>query len=242
MQGELLRLDAVDKAFGRVRVADKLSLVVRDGEALGILGPNGAGKSSIFNLITGHLKPESGRIFHRGADITALAPSARCRRGIGRSFQVPHPFTGMTVFENVLVGAMFGARLREAEATRLSLAVLEQTGLAAKANRLAGALTLFDRKRLEMARALATRPQLLLLDEIAGGLTDDETHALTETITALHKSGVAVVWIEHVVRALLRVVERLVVVNAGVILADGAPETVMQSRAVQEIYLGVEAA
>jgi branched-chain amino acid transport system ATP-binding protein len=242
MEGELLRLDAVDKAFGRVRVADKLSLVVRDGEALGILGPNGAGKSSIFNLVTGHLKPEAGRVFYRGADITGLAPSARCRRGIGRSFQVPHPFTGMSVFENVLVGAMFGARLREVEATRLSLAILEQTGLAAKANRLAGALTLLDRKRLEMARALATRPQLLLLDEIAGGLTEDETHALTATITALHKSGVAVVWIEHVVRALLRVVERLVVVNAGVILADGAPDTVMQSRAVQEIYLGVEAA
>ena len=242
MEGELLCLDAVDKAFGRVRVADKLSMVVRDGEALGILGPNGAGKSSIFNLITGHLKPEAGRIFHRGADITTLTPSARCRRGIGRSFQVPHPFIGMTVFENVLVGAMFGARLRETEATRLSLAVLEQTDLAAKANQLAGALTLLDRKRLEMARALATRPQLLLLDEIAGGLTDDETHALTETITALHKSGVAVVWIEHVVRALLRVVERLVVVNAGAILADGTPETVMQSRAVQEIYLGVEAA
>jgi branched-chain amino acid transport system ATP-binding protein len=242
MEGGLLRLDAVDKGFGRVRVADKLTLAVAEGEALGILGPNGAGKSSIFNLITGHLRPEAGRIFYRGEDITALAPSARCRRGIGRSFQVPHPFAGMTVFENVLVGAMFGARLREAEATRLSLGILERTGLAAKANRIAGALTLLDRKRLEMARALSTQPQLLLLDEIAGGLTDDETHALTETISALHQSGVAVVWIEHVVRALLRVVKRLVVVNAGVLLADGAPDVVMQSRAVQEIYLGVEAA
>jgi branched-chain amino acid transport system ATP-binding protein len=242
MEGELLRLDAVDKAFGRVRVADKLAFTITEGEVVGILGPNGAGKSSIFNLVTGHLKPDCGRIFYRGADITLLSPSARCRRGIGRSFQVPHPFAGMTVFENVLVGAMFGADLRAAEATRLSLAILEQTGLAAKANRIAGGLTLLDRKRLEMARAMSTRPQLLLLDEIAGGLTDDETHALNETITALHRSGVAVVWIEHVVRALLRVVERLVVVNAGVILADGAPDAVMQSRAVQEIYLGVEAA
>lgn len=242
MEGALLRLDAVDKGFGRVRVANQLSLSITEGEAVGILGPNGAGKSSIFNLVTGHLKPDAGRIFHRGTDITPLAPSARCRRGIGRSFQVPHPFAGMTVFENVLVGAMFGADLREAEATRLSLAILEQTGLTAKANRIAGALTLLDRKRLEMARALSTKPQLLLLDEIAGGLTDDETHALTETITALHQGGVAVVWIEHVVRALLRVVQRLVVVNAGVILAEGAPETVMQSRAVQEVYLGVEAA
>jgi branched-chain amino acid transport system ATP-binding protein len=142
----------------------------------------------------------------------------------------------------VLVGAMFGADLREVEATRLSLAILEQTGLGPKANRLAGALTLLDRKRLELARALATRPQVLLLDEIAGGLTDDETHALTESISALHRSGVAVVWIEHVVRALLRVVERLIVVNTGVILADGVPDAVIQSRAVQEIYLGVDAA
>ena len=242
MAGELLRLEAVEPAFGRVRVADKLSLTIAEGEALGVLGPNGAGKSSIFNLITGHLKPEAGRIFRRGEDISALAPSARCRRGIGRSFQIPHPFAGMTVFENVLVGAMFGAGLSEAEATRHSLGILEQTGLAQKANRIAGALTLLDRKRLELARALSTRPQLLLLDEIAGGLTDDEAHALTETITALHETGVAIVWIEHVVRALLRVVDRLVVVNAGVILADGAPDAVMHARVVQEIYLGVEAA
>jgi branched-chain amino acid transport system ATP-binding protein len=242
MESELLRLDAVDKAFGRVKVADRLSLAVREGEALGILGPNGAGKSSIFNLITGHLRPERGHIFYRGAEITALSPSARCRRGIGRSFQIPHPFAGMTVFENVLVGAMFGAGLSEAAGSAHAVALLQETGLAAKANRTAGALTLLDRKRLELARALATRPQLLLLDEIAGGLTDDESHALTETITALHRTGIAIVWIEHVVRVLLRVVDRLVVVNAGAILADGLPDQVIRSRAVQEIYLGVEAA
>jgi len=242
MEGDLLRLDAVDKAFGRVRVADQLTFGVREGEALGILGPNGAGKSSIFNLVTGHLTPDRGRIFYRGTEITALAPSVRCRRGIGRSFQIPHPFTGMTVFENVLVGAMFGAGMSEAAGGTYALALLGQTGLAAKANKLASALTLLDRKRLELARALSTKPQLLLLDEIAGGLTDDEAHALTETITALHRTGIAIVWIEHVVRALLRVVDRLVVVNAGAILADGVPDEVMQSRAVQEIYLGVEAA
>jgi len=242
MDADLLRLDAVDKAFGRVKVADQLTLAVREGEALGILGPNGAGKSSIFNLVTGHLKPERGHIFYRGAEITALAPSARCRRGIGRSFQIPHPFAGMTVFENVLVGAMFGAGLSEAAGGAHALVLLEETGLAAKANTIAGTLTLLDRKRLELARALSTKPQLLLLDEIAGGLTDDETQALTETITALHRTGIAIVWIEHVVRALLRVVERLIVVNAGAILADGLPHDVMQSRAVQEIYLGVEAA
>jgi branched-chain amino acid transport system ATP-binding protein len=242
MAGELLRLDAVNKAFGRVRVADGLNLGVGENEAVGVLGPNGAGKSSIFNLITGHLKPDSGHVRYQGTDITGLAPSARCRRGIGRSFQIPHPFAGMTVFENVLVGAVFGGGLSESAGGQHSHAILEQTGLATKANRLAGSLTLLDRKRLELARALSTRPRLLLLDEIAGGLTDDEAHALTETIATLHAAGIAIVWIEHVVRALLRVVGRLVVINAGSVLADGAPDEVMQSRSVQEIYLGVEAA
>jgi branched-chain amino acid transport system ATP-binding protein len=242
MAGELLRLDAVNKAFGRVRVADGLNLGVGENEAVGVLGPNGAGKSSIFNLITGHLKPDSGHVRYKGTDITGLAPSARCRRGIGRSFQIPHPFAGMTVFENVLVGAVFGGGLSESAGGQHSHAILEQTGLATKANRLAGSLTLLDRKRLELARALSTRPRLLLLDEIAGGLTDDEAHALTETIATLHAAGIAIVWIEHVVRALLRVVGRLVVINAGSVLADGAPDEVMQSRSVQEIYLGVEAA
>lgn len=239
---ELLRLDSVCKSFGALRVTDSLSFSLQEGEALGILGPNGAGKSTMFNIVTGMLRPETGNIFYRGRDITRLSPSERCRLGIGRSFQIPHPFAGMTVFENLLVGAVFGGGMSESQATRICYDILERTGLAAKANRLAGGLTLLDRKRLELARALSTQPRLLLLDEIAGGLTDDETFQLTDTIGALHRSGVAIIWIEHVVRALLRIVDRLLVINFGALLADGAPDVVMASREVQAVYMGVEEA
>jgi branched-chain amino acid transport system ATP-binding protein len=237
----LLRLDRVGKSFGALRVTDDLSLSLAPGEALGILGPNGAGKSTMFNLVTGHLRPDSGRVYYDGRDITALDPSARCRLGIGRSFQIPHPFVGMTVYENLLVGAVFGGGLAEGPAAAHCRDVLQRTGLIAKADRLAGSLTLLDRKRLELARAMATRPRLLLLDEIAGGLTDDEATALTDTINDLRRDGVSIVWIEHVVRALLRVVDRLAVINFGRLLQEGLPDEVMASRAVREVYMGIEA-
>ena len=192
-----------------------MSLSLQAGEALGILGPNGAGKSTVFNLITGLLRPDVGRILYDGVDITTMPVAARCRLGIGRSFQIPHPFVGMTVFENLLVAAVFGGGMTERAATQECHAILERTGLAAKANRLAGSLTLLDRKRLELARAMATRPRLLLLDEIAGGLTDDEALLLTDTINGLRREGVSIVWIEHVVRALLRVVDQLAVIHLG---------------------------
>ncbi len=238
----LLRLDGVEKSFGALRVADGLSLTLDPGEALGILGPNGAGKSTMFNLVTGHIRPDAGRVFYEGRDITVLDPSARCRLGIGRSFQIPHPFVGMTVYENLLVAAVFGGGLAEAAASDHCRDVLKRTGLAPKANKLAGSLTLLDRKRLELARAMATQPRLLLLDEIAGGLTDDEALALTDTINGLRADGVSIVWIEHVVRALLRVVDRLVVINFGRLLKEGAPDAVMASREVREVYMGVEGA
>jgi branched-chain amino acid transport system ATP-binding protein len=239
--GTLLELQSVSKHYGSLKVTDKLSISLTEGEALGVLGPNGAGKSTMFNLITGDVRPDAGRISYAGEDITGLTPSARCRKGIGRSYQVPHPFAGMTVFENLLVGAMFGADLAEEEASEHCVAVLARTGLLKKANHLAGALTLLDRKRLELARALATRPRLLLLDEIAGGLTDHEAQALVETIQAIRAEGVSIVWIEHVVHALLAVVGRLIVINFGALLKEGEPQAVMASREVQEVYMGIEA-
>jgi len=241
MASPLLELDHVSKRYGALKVTDDLSLSLAPGEALGVLGPNGAGKSTMFNLITGDVRPDAGTVRFDGADITALPPSARCQRGIGRSYQVPHPFAGMTVFENLLVGALFGARLAEDEAQAHCVAVLRQTGLLAKANHLAGALPLLDRKRLELARALATRPRLLLLDEIAGGLTDHEAQALVATIEAIRAAGVSIVWIEHVVHALLAVVDRLVVIHFGALLTQGKPDTVMASREVREVYMGIEA-
>lgn len=237
----LLQLDQVSKSYGALKVTDNLSFSIAEGEALGVLGPNGAGKSTMFNLITGDVRPDQGKVSYQGKDITHLAASARCQLGIGRSYQVPHPFSGMTVFENLLVGAKFGSQLGDDEANTHCISVLEQTGLLRKANALAGSLSLLDRKRLEMARALATRPKLLLLDEIAGGLTDHEAQALVRTIDDIRKSGVSIVWIEHVVHALMAVVDRLIVINFGALLTEGEPEAVMASREVREVYMGIDA-
>ena len=232
----LLSLTSLSKAYGALVVTDGLSLAVAEGEILGVLGPNGAGKTTLFNLIAGTVRPNSGSLRFEGVDISRHDAAARCRLGISRSFQVPHPFGGMTVFENVLVGAAFGRNPRDPE-TR-ALAVLEQTGMRAKANQLAGSLTLLDRKRLEMARALATDPKLLLLDEIAGGLTDSECVSLLAAIRDVHAAGVTIVWIEHVVHALLSVAKRLVVMNFGKIIADGRPDEVIASRETKSVYLG----
>jgi branched-chain amino acid transport system ATP-binding protein len=237
----LLTLERVAKSFGAVRAVDQVTLSVEAGLVLGVIGPNGAGKTTLFNLIGGDLRPDAGAIRLRGADITALPPHQRCRRGLGRSYQIPHPFGGMTVFENLLVAATFGGRLGERAAYPTCLEILESTGLAAKANRLAGALTLLDRKRLELARALATRPELLLLDEIAGGLTEAESDEVVSLLRDIKRRGVAMIWIEHVVHALLVVADRLLVMSSGSILAEGAPQRVMADPEVQRVYLGLEA-
>jgi len=237
----LLAVEAVSKRYGALTVTDSLTLDVPAGQALGIIGPNGAGKTTLLNLISGDVRPDTGRILLNGQDVTALRPSSRCRAGIGRSYQIPHPFSGMTVYENVLVGATFGAEHSESEAEDRVLSVLERTGLLQQANALAGSLRLLDRKRLELARALATEPRLLLLDEIGGGLTEHEVHALIETIRAIHQEGVTIVWIEHIVHALLAVVDRLIAIDSGKLLADGEPHAVMADPAVKEIYLGIDA-
>ena len=172
----VLALANVSKSYGAIKVTDDISFEIERGETYGILGPNGAGKTTLFNLVSGDVRPDAGVIRFEGNDIAALAPHRRCVAGIGRSYQVPRPFGGMTVFENLLVGATFGGALAEHAAYEVCIDVLERTGLERRANQLASTLTLLDRKRLELARALATRPTLLLLDEIAGGLTEPETH------------------------------------------------------------------
>jgi len=237
-QSALLTVSGLSKKFGRVVTAQDLTFDVREGEAFGIVGPNGAGKSTLLNLIGGVLDADSGTIEFGGRDITRLRAADRAKAGIGRSFQIPRPFTDMTVFENVYVGSSFAGRTRGQAGYDRAYAALETTGLLHLAETPAGQLRLLDRKRLELARALATGPRLILLDEIAGGLTEKEIPPLIETIRGLLASGVTVVWIEHIVHALVSVVDRLMCLAEGSILAIGDPHEVMRSPAVIEVYLG----
>jgi branched-chain amino acid transport system ATP-binding protein len=237
----LLALQSVSKSYGALKVTDNITLSVNPGETLGILGPNGAGKTTLFNLISGDVRCDQGQVVYNGQDVTRLLPNQRCRAGIGRSYQVPQPFGNMTVFENLVTAACFGGQQPEEEAWQTARDVLEQTGLLQHANSPAGGLTLLNRKRLELARALATKPQLLLLDEIAGGLTEHEAHALVDELKRIKQSGVTMIWIEHVVHALLSIADRLFVINFGQKLAEGEPQAVMSDPEVRRVYMGMEA-
>lgn len=237
----ILSLQGVSKNFGALKVTDTVSFDLAAGEALGIIGPNGAGKSTLFNLITGTVRPDAGTVFLDGRDITSETPMQRCASGIGRSFQIPQPFGHLTVYENLLVAARFGGTLSASAAPAVCMDILQRTGLLTLADRKAGGLPLLHRKRLELARALATRPRVILLDEIAGGLTDGECVDLIATIRAIHAEGTAIIWIEHVLHALTSVVTRLVALNFGQVLMIGTPDEVMAAPQVQEIYLGIDA-
>lgn len=236
----LLSVQNVSKNFGSLKVTNNLSFDLKEGEAIGILGPNGAGKTTLFNLVSGDITPDSGDILLNGKSILSLSPSQRCIEGFGRTYQIPHPFEGMSVFENVLVGAVFGNNYSEKQAEELALYVLEETGLINKAEDLAGSLSLLERKRLELAKAMATQPKILLLDEIAGGLTEHEVHELIELIQKIRKKGVSIIWIEHIVHALLSVVDRLIAINFGEMLIEGDPQMVMNSPEVKEVYMGID--
>ncbi len=236
----LLALRHVSKSYGALKVTDDVSLSVAEGEVLGILGPNGAGKTTLFNLISGDVKTDAGDVEYEGRRINALAPFERCRIGIGRSYQVPQPFGHMSVFENLVTAACFGAQVSEKEAWDIAWDVLQKTGLTRHANLPAGGLTLLNRKRLELARALATRPRLLLLDEIAGGLTEHEARELVDELRRIKQEGVTMIWIEHVVHALLSIADRLHVINFGKTLCAGDPQQVMQDAEVRRVYMGLE--
>lgn len=237
----LLTVDKVSKRYGSLQVTRQVSFQVAEGETLGILGPNGAGKTTLFNLISGDAGIDAGAITFAGRDIAGLRPHQRCRAGIGRSYQVPQPFGNMSVFENLVTAACFGGGLAEAEAWDLAADILAKTGLLAHANKPAASLTLLNRKRLELARALATRPRLLLLDEIAGGLTEHEAQELVEELRRIKAGGTTMIWIEHVVHALMSIADRLLVINFGEKLAEGEPAAVMADPEVRRVYMGLEA-
>jgi branched-chain amino acid transport system ATP-binding protein len=237
----ILSLQSVSKSFGALKVTEDVSFDLMPGEALGIIGPNGAGKSTLFNLITGNIAPDQGKVLLDGRDVTRLPPMERVKAGIGRSFQIPQPFGGLSVYENLLVAARFGGGVGAGEAPEFCMDILARTGLASVAEKPSGGLPLLQRKRLELARAMATKPRVILLDEIAGGLTEAECVELVATIRAIHAEGTAIIWIEHVLHALNSVVERLMVLNFGRMLMIGQPDQVMAAPQVKEIYLGIEA-
>jgi branched-chain amino acid transport system ATP-binding protein len=237
----MLKLENVSKSFGAIVIASDISLELGEGEALGMLGPNGAGKTTLFGVITGTIAPNRGRVIFQGRDVTRLPASDRCQLGMARSFQVPQPFSGMTVFENLVVAAAFARGRRESDVYQRSAKVLEECELADKANQRAGSLTLLDRKRLELARALATQPRLLLLDEVAGGLSEVECEDLVALINKIRTRGISIIWIEHVVHALMAAVDRIVVLAGGLIVADGKPQAVIAHPKVAEIYMGIPA-
>lgn len=238
----LLQLRDVRKSFNGMTVIRGLDLQVTQGEFVGVIGPNGAGKTTAFGLMSGALRCDGGTVLLDGVDVTHAGADHRCRLGVGRTFQIPQPFLSLTVFENVLVGAIFGAGLTRHEARAAARQAVHACGLAPVADSQASTLTLLQRKRLELARAMATRPRLLLLDEVGGGLTDAEMHELLRLVVQLHASGVTILWIEHVVHALVSVARRLIVLADGAVLADGGPQEVISSALVRQTYLGDELA
>ena len=239
---ELLELVGVSKQFGTLTVLENLNVAIKSGSALGVVGPNGAGKTTMLNILSGDQAPSNGSVLFEGADVTSVPSHQRSRKGIGRTSQIPRPFEGLTVYENILVGATFGrGKSRKSKTINQACGfALETTGMTSKANVVAGRLTLLERKRLELARALAIEPSVLLLDEIAGGLTEMEVHDLVATIKLIRATGITLIWIEHIVHALLEVVDQLLAIDYGRMLMCGEPKSVMASPEVQSIYLGNE--
>jgi branched-chain amino acid transport system ATP-binding protein len=234
----LLVLQEVSKSFRGLRAVSAVSLQVEPGEILAVIGPNGAGKTTCFNLVCGVLRPDAGQIQLRGRRIDGLRPDQVCASGVGRTFQIVRPFAGLSVLENVTVGALRGERSLPAARQR-ALAILQRLALAHKRDLPASTLTLPERKRLELARALATRPQLLLLDEVMAGLRPTECDQLVAVLRELQQAdGFAVLLIEHVLRAVRALAQRVVVLHHGELIASGTPEAVMQDPAVVTSYLG----
>lgn len=234
----ILQASGLTKSYGGVRVVDNLSVSLAEGEALGVVGPNGAGKTTMINLLTGIVHADDGTVLFGGEDISKRTPDERCHVGLGRTYQIPKPFEGMTVFENVLVGGTYGRGRSEKASYELCARALDRASLLPQANVLAGSLSLLERKRLELARTLATEPRVLLLDEIAGGLTEQEVLSLIETIKQLRREGISIIWIEHIVHALLAVVDRLMAIDFGHLIAEGDPKTVINSPQVRDVYMG----
>ena len=234
----LLKTSGLNKAFGAVQIAENISFDIPEGEVVGIIGPNGAGKTTLFGLLAGTVPLDGGRISFGGRDVTDLPTHDRARLGIARTYQIPRPFSHMTVRENLRVAALFAGQLEPAECDDWVMQVLSFAGLEREGDMLAGRLSLLGRKRHELARALATRPSLLLIDEVAAGLTDAEVDDFIDLVARIKGAGITVVWIEHVMKTMLRATDRLLALSGGHIIAEGAPDRVINTPEVQRVYLG----
>jgi len=237
---DLLVVRNLNRSFGKLAAVSDLSFDVQRGEILGLMGPNGAGKTTVFNLLTGVLKPDTGSILLDGRDITRLSPAKRCRAGIGRTYQIPRPFTKMTVLENLMVAAVHGGGLTEKKAKRTSDEVLALIKLTSVRNNFAGNLSLLDRKRLELGRALASKPGLILIDEVAGGLTEKEVEQLLAIVKEIQRQGITIIWIEHIMMMMSEGADRVLAIAEGKQMLCGNPSEVMRSKEVLECYLGEE--
>lgn len=235
---EILNVTDLGISFGSNHVLKSVSFQLGQGEVLGVIGPNGAGKTVMLNILTGILRPTKGKIEYQGQEITGQDITERCRGGIGRTFQVPRPFEKMTVFENIMVGGVFGAGMTEREAKEKAVEVAETIGLSEKLGLFAGKLGLLDRKRLEIGRALATEPQILLLDEVGGGLTESEVGLIIDLVKTVKAQGVSVIWIEHIIRTMLEGTDRVLLLAEGVDVICGKPLEVMNSKEVSRVYMG----
>ena len=236
----LLSVKGISKSFRGLKAVSDASFEIPEGSINALIGPNGAGKTTIFNIVAGVYRPDSGSVLFNNLPIHGLRPDQICSAGIGRTFQIVKPFAGLTVLENVMVGAFLRER-RSEEAKKLSLSVLEKLNLASKSDLPASSLTLPDRKRLEVARALATRPKLLLLDEVMAGLRPTETDQMVEVFRDLNRrDGTTILLIEHVMRAVMALAQHIGVLHHGQVIARGAPQEVVRDKAVLECYLGEE--